>query len=183
MTALFLLLAACAAGGGKAEERALEARTRMISMERCSFTAEISADYGNRTYDFTVTASYQKDGESILSVTKPDSLSGISVTYSSLSFDGARIETGSLSSQGLSPLSAFPALLAAARTGDIAETGFETLGGIEAICFTCRESADGETLEQKLWFDPATGAPLRGEILVNGDLAIACVFTQFQFGD
>jgi outer membrane lipoprotein-sorting protein len=166
---------------------ALETRTRMLGMNACSFTADVTADYGNRTYDFTVAVSYQKDGESILRVTRPENLSGISVTYSkegtSLSFDGARIETGSLSSAGLSPLSALPMLLAAAQSGLMAECGFETLDGMDTLAITCREELEGEETEQKLWFDLATGAILRGEILAGGDTVIACVFTEFLFGD
>jgi hypothetical protein len=54
MISLLLLLCACGAGGGKTEELALETRTRMIGMTSCSFTADLTADYGNRVYDFTV---------------------------------------------------------------------------------------------------------------------------------
>ncbi len=187
MISLFLLLCACGSGNGKTEELALETRTRMINMKTCSFTADLTADYGNRTYEFTVTVSYQKDGESILTITRPDNLAGISVTYTKdgtdLEYDGARLETGSLSSWGLSPMTALPDLLAAAQTETISECGIETLDGMEALQVTCREEREGEALEQKLWFDLASGAPLRGEISVDGYTVITCVFTEFRFGD
>lgn len=74
-------------------------------------------------------------------------------------------------------------LLSAARGGLISECGFETLDGLDALAITCCEEKDGETTEQRLWFDPATGAVLRGEISVGGYTVITCVFTDFRFGD
>jgi hypothetical protein len=45
-------------------------------------------------------------------------------------------------------------LLSAARGGLISECGFETLDGLDALAITCCEEKDGETTEQRLWFDP-----------------------------
>ena len=53
---LCLLLAACGGGsGGRGdEELALDIRAEYLGMATCAATAEITADYGQRVYVFTL---------------------------------------------------------------------------------------------------------------------------------
>ena len=64
MMTLCLLLAACGGGsGGRGdEELALDIRAEYLGMAACAATAEITADYGQRVYEFTLDLQYTKGG-------------------------------------------------------------------------------------------------------------------------
>ena len=133
MMTLCLLLAACGGGsGGRGdEELALDIRAEYLGMAACAATAEITADYGQRVYEFTLDLQYTKGGETVLTVTAPEDIAGVTARLkdgaATLEYDGASLETGELDGQGLSPVSALPALLNAVQTGFIAEVGREDL--------------------------------------------------------
>ncbi len=180
--ALLLPLAACGASGD-AEEEALALRDRYIDMDACTLTADIRADYGERVYDFTVDAVYQKDGESRLTVTAPALLAGLTVCWkentASLCYEDITVETGYLTEDGLSPMTALPALLDALRTGGLTACSRETgADGTE----TLRVTMEDEAVSYTFWFDPDTGAPRRAEIAADGYTVITCRVTAFQFG-
>ena len=187
MITLCLLLSACGGGGtgGGPEQRALEIRGDYLSMSSCGGSAEVTADYGQRVYDFGMTFTWARDGELVITVTAPEEAAGVTARLAegetALEYDGVRLETGPLDPSGLSPVDAIPALLTAAREGFIAECGTETLGETEAIRLCCRDpdGQPGSGQEIQLWLDPAGGALLRGEISVDGFTVIQCTFTGF----
>jgi len=189
MTALCLLLTACAGGGGgvgAAEELALEIRTEYIAMAGCTATMDVTADYGERVYQYGMDMSWDKEKGMLLTLTAPAEVAGVAVHIeaggTALEFDGARIETGALSPDGLSPIDAPAALLRCAREGYIAVCGEETLGEEETLRLTCRdaEHAPGEGVETTLWFSVETHALLRGEVAIDGFTVVQCVFSDFQ---
>ncbi len=190
MTILCLLLAACAGGGGgsAAEEAALQIRTEYLAMGSCTASVELTADYGQRVYTYAVDLSWTRDADTLMTVTAPESVAGTAVRISKgetwLEYDGAAIETGPLSPEGLSPVDAVPALLTAAQEAYMAECVEETLGERAAVRVSCREAdaPAGVGTEIELWFDKETHALLRGEISVDGFTVIQCAFTNFTFG-
>ena len=123
MIILCLLLSACGGGelGDRSEQLALDIRGDYLAMTACTATAEMTADYGQRVYE------YSMEGETVLSITAPENIAGIQARIqngeTALEYDGVRLETGPLNEQGLSPVDALPVLLAAAREGFIAECG------------------------------------------------------------
>lgn len=190
MILLCLTLAACGGeeGGGSAAERlALEIRTEYIAMTACTAHMDLTADYGARVYTYGVDLNWQKEGDTLLTITAPENVAGASVRITKgetwLEFDGARIETGPLSDQGLSPVDAVPALLTCAREGFMAECVEETLGETETVRVSCRtpDVPAGTGTETELWFDRGSHALVRGEISVDGFTVIQCVFMDFQF--
>ena len=144
MMTLCLLLAACGGGsGGRGdEELALDIRAEYLGMAACAATAEITADYGQRVYEFTLDLQYTKGGETVLTVTAPEDIAGVTARLkdgaATLEYDGASLETGELDGQGLSPVSALPALLNAVQTGFIAEVGREDLDETATLRICCR---------------------------------------------
>ena len=188
MVVLCLLLSAC--GGGEAEaqnadELALAIRTEYLAMEGCTARMEITADYGDRVYGFTLDLSYTREGETTLTVVAPEEVAGVTARLSGeaayLEYDGVSLETGPLDESGLSPVGAIPVLLRGAREGFIAESALDTVGEQECLRMTCRdpEAPPGEGMELSLWFDAATHGLVRGEILSDGFRVIDCVFTDF----
>ena len=187
MMTLCLLLAACGGGsGGRGdEELALDIRAEYLGMATCAATAEITADYGQRVYVFTLELQYTKGGETVLTVTAPEDIAGVTARLkdgaATLEYDGASLETGELDGQGLSPVSALPALLNAVQTGFIAEVGREDLDETATLRICCRdpEQAPGAGEETAVWFDLETHGLVQGEISVDGARVILCRFTQF----
>lgn len=187
---IFLLLAAslCGCTGADDEnELALQVRSEVLAMESCSGTMEVTADYGQRVYQYAVEFSgnpKQADGLTMV-LTAPQEVAGITAKIekgkTSLAFDGVQLETGPLNEDGLSPLDALPAFLTAMESGYMAETGSELLGERDTLRITCRdpEQAPGQGLETVLWFDKAQKTLLRGELRSDGTTVVRCEFSAF----
>ncbi len=117
---LCLILLCSCADDGKAQ---LAEFTGIVSaVENISFTAEVSAQYDDKTAEFVL--AYEQTGESSsVSVVKPELLSGIraSLTGSELSleFDGAVLDIGTLDDAELSPMSSLPLIVRAMREGHL----------------------------------------------------------------
>ena len=157
---MLLLLTGCKAGGGgdEAQDLALTIRAEYLALENWTANCTITADYGQRIYEYGVTAA-RISGENGL-----------------LEYDGASLETGPLDGDGLSPVSALPALLHAAKEGYM-----DSFSLNESLMVLCRdpEKKPGEGTETSLWFDPDSHALLRGEISQDGFMVIQCDFSNF----
>ena len=184
---LMILLALSACGGARKDDpqrQALALRTDYLAADGCTAKLTVKADYGQRVYtygvDVTVTG-----GESVLTVTSPAELAGITARVtdgqSQLEYDGAVLETGPRSGDGLTPLSAVPALLECARFGFIDSCTMEWLGERDTLRMQCRdpELSAGQGREVALWFDLASRGLVQGEIAVDGYRVILCEFESF----
>lgn len=188
VTSCLSLVACGSPSGAEADETALEIRTDYLAMERCSATVDLTADYGERVYEYGLTFSYERAGETVLMLTAPEAAAGVSAHIrageTTLEYDGIRVETGPLDSAGLSPMDAVPALLAAVREGYLAETaleGTEEAGG-QALHMVIRDPdvSAGSGTEYQLWFDPRDRALLQGEVSVDGHTVVRCMFSDWS---
>lgn len=190
MMILCLLLTACggegAPGASKAEELALTIRTEYLAMSSCASKLAVTADYGERAYEYGLDMNWQKDSGFTMAVTAPEDIAGVTIQaaqgQTALEYDGARIETGAITPDGLSPIDALPAFLNYAREGFIAECVEETLGETPTLRVVYREpeATPGTGVEASLWFDPAGHGLLRGELSADGVTVIQCVFSGFH---
>ena len=181
---LLCLLRGCT-GADSNNDLTLELRSDFLSREGCSGVMELTADYGQRVYAYTVEFDGTvKDGMTLV-ITAPEEVAGITAniregqTY--LEYDGVRLETGPVNEEGLSPLDALPTFLTAMESGYIAETGSEMMGETEVLRICCRdpETDPGQGLETVLWFDKAQKTLLRGEVRSDGFTVIQCEFSAF----
>lgn len=187
MMTLVLPLAACGgAGGGNEAENALSAvRGQYLEMTGCSGHADLTADYGRRVYTYGVDFTWQREGETLLTITAPEMVAGttahIAAGETALEYDGVMLETGPLNEEGLSPVDVLPALLAYAREGFAAECSLEEAEQARRLRILCRdpEREPGTGTEAELWFDPETGALLRGEVSQEGRTVIQCEISGF----
>ncbi len=186
MISLLLLCLLCGCTGADSNnDLTLELRSDFLSREGCSGVMELTADYGQRVYAYTVEFDGTvKDGMTLV-ITAPEEVAGITAniregqTY--LEYDGVRLETGPVNEEGLSPLDALPTFLTAMESGYIAETGSEIMGETEVLRICCRdpETDPGQGLETVLWFDKAQKTLLRGEVRSDGFTVIQCEFSAF----
>lgn len=180
-----LLLTGCGGAGSRAEETALEIRGTCLSASACTGSAEITADYGQRVYRYQMDFQAGQE-ETVLTLTGPDTVAGVVARLpnegeSLLEYDGAVLETGPLNEDGLTPVSAIPAVLNAAREGYLETCTLEEREGREELRMLIRDPEQplGQGLESSLWFDTQTQSLLRAELCQDGFCVIQCQFSQF----
>ena len=181
---MILLLSACTGGaeGNEAEELALQIRGEYLAMGSCAGQAAITADYGQRVYQYELAVAVDGE-ETTLTLSAPDTVAGITARVTGqdgqLEYDGLSVETGPLDPEGLSPVSAVPALLEGARSGYIVSCALEEDGTLLRMDCGDPEGTPGTGSEVSRWFDTSTHALSRGEISVDGFRALLCEFTDF----
>lgn len=186
MILLILLLAACGRDS-KAEERALAIRAQLIGAATCTMESELSADYGDRLYVYTLTYQWNKAGGGMVTVLAPENIAGVTAIVeggqTSLTYEGVRLETGSLSSEGLSPLDALPALLTQCREGYISDAGFEKWKDTGALSVTYGDPSkeNPSPVTYRVWFAVDSGTPLYAEVMSEGKTVLRCEFHSFSF--
>ena len=138
------------------------------------FTAEVRADYGDRFYEFSLRFD---STASTIEVLAPESIAGIVISVADggtvLHFEGAEINTGSLTPDGLSPLAAIPTIAREWRSGRIVEAHFETMNGNETLVMTTEMS---DTVRHKTWFNRETGIPILSKIFSDGFAVIRVIY-------
>ena len=166
----------------EAEELALTIRGEYLAMDSCAVRASVTADYGQRVYQYEMAAAVNGE-ETILTLSAPETVAGLTArtagTDSRLEFDGVSVETGPLDDSGLTPVSALPALLEAARSGYIVTCALEEDGALLRVDCGDPASSPGSGTETVLWFDASTHALVKGEVSVDGFRAILCEFLEF----
>lgn len=184
---LCLTLTCCGGeGGSQAEQLALDIRGDYLAAAGCTAAMEVTADYGQRVYVYGIDLAWQREGESVLTLTAPEEVAGVTARLeagsTALEYDGVRVETGALDDAGLSPVGAVPVLLDYVQSGYIASCGMEQETNREVLRVDCRdpEGQPGTGRECALWFDPDTHVLLRGELSQDGYTVIRCVFSDFQ---
>lgn len=182
-----LLLAACG-GAGKdngLEQEALTIRGEFLSMSGCSGSAAITADYGQRVYRWELSFSVTSE-ETVLTLTAPETAAGLTARLPAgrdgvLEYDGAILETGPLDEDGLTPVSAIPAILSDLQKGYLDSCVEEDWEGRSVLRLFIRdpELEPGRGRELSLWMDRETHAPLRAELSRDGFCFIQCEFSDF----
>ena len=146
-------------------QRALDFRTALLQSGGCAFTAEVTADYGEQVYRFTMDCTWSPDGGAALTLTAPQTLEGIRAEVSA---DGARVvyeDTAvgfeSLAGGRLAPM-ALPYLLGSGwYEGYISACGMEN-GLLRMTCL-----------------DTQSGQPCRCEISYQGQTLLTAEISAF----
>ncbi len=176
LLSLCLLLTGC--GKGRAETAYESFSERLNETERLSFTAQLRAEYAHKTARFTL--SYAEDGTGgRVTVLAPELIRGVSAHVepggTTLEYDSVVLDTGSLDSFGLSPLSAMPVLVRALREGHV-DSAWEEDGKHTVQL----ESADG--LRCTVWFEPEGMTPLRAELISDGRVTVVLEIRDWREG-
>ena len=169
---LFFTLTACRSTQ-TADERILEIR-ELFQTSTQHFSAELTANYSDRVHTFTLRFSSEA---STLEVLAPEIIAGIVIEVSEsgtvLHFDGAELDTGPLTEDGLSPLAALPTIVYEWKEGPITGSHFETFHGIETVVMTTGVS---DRVQHITWFNRETGLPIKAELFQSGTLVLGVIF-------
>ena len=173
------LLSGCT-GAGKWENKLSERRKELSEAERVSFTAEISADLGDKVFDCTLLCEKSGD-ETVMTVAEPELAAGVTARISAddtvLSFDGVELSVGALPEGGVSPFASVPIFMDA-LTGDYAFNFNEetTESGMDTVC---AESYVSDGQSALIWYDAQTLIPVHGQIVSGGRVCIRCDISDF----
>lgn len=180
---LLVLLAGCGGNGTTAPEtRALE---RYAALTSFSGQAQVTADYGDKVYQYDVTLTGDL-ASGRLEVTAPKSIAGTGFSWSdgkgSASYGDVTLETGALCPDGLSPVDGMPLILTALTTGKLTSACEETLEGEDTLRLTLANPSypEGKS-EVTVWLSQEDDALRRGEITWEGETVIVYTFTDFTF--
>lgn len=181
-----LLLCGCGASDSDSPENlAALIRAEYLAMSGWSATVKLSAAYSEQVFDFTVKTVWQREGDTLITVTEPDLIAGITARIREgetiLEYDGAGLSLGMLDLSGLTPVSAIPALMGCITTGYMARCSWSGEGESRELVILCRDpnAAPQEGTEFILIFDPATHALKRAEVSVDGELRLTAEFSDF----
>ena len=174
---LCLLLAAC--GKSRGEEAVRNFAARLNEAPALSFTAGVRAEYEKKTARFTLRYEEDDTGGRV-TVLAPELIQGISAHVSpgstTLEYDTVVLDTGSLDSLGLSPLSSLPVLVRAIRVGHI-DTVWEEDG--KTVC----QFEPDDQLRCTVWFDKGDMCPMRAELMTDGRVTVYLEIREWAEGE
>ncbi len=162
-----LVLTGCASSSGGEMNRALALRGKLLKAESWNFQAEVSADFGEKVYDFGMDCQADDKGNVAFTVTAPETISGITGEISAqggkLTFDGTALDFGLLADGRLSPVSGPWVLVSALRGGSI--TGVGEQDG--RLVLNVNDSYEDDALTLDVTLDE-NDLPARAEIFCQG---------------
>ena len=181
-----LLLSACGTGTAAEtpEKAALALREAYQAMAGWSAVVDVSVCYSDTVYDFTLDAQWRREGETVLTVTAPELLSGITARIAAgetvLEYDGAGLSLGLLDGAGLTPVSAVTAVMEQIEKGYMARCAW---AGEEEqylqVSFQDPELEANAGTQFLLTFDRNSRALLRAEVSVAGETVLTAQVSNF----
>lgn len=181
---LMMALGGCTAQGtGEAEDLALTIRGSYLASPLITASCTVTADYGERVYQFSFDTVTTQD-KTTLTLTSPQQLAGLVVEIgegdSALSYQGVLVDTGALDRDGLTPITAVPALIRAVQSEYIERCSLEE-GVLRLLCRD-PDVPVGTGRELVIYLEETSGDLLRGEIFVDGTRKIDCTFESISWG-
>lgn len=176
LLALTLLLTGC--GGGE-KQLASEFAQQLQAAESVAFTAQLKAEYEDKTANFKLKFSYE-DSCCTVEVLEPELIAGIRAHIkdgeSSLEYDGAVLDIGALDARGLCPMSALPLVFEAMRCA------YTELAWLEDDVLCLRLVPDDE-YTVTLRIDKGTLAPAYVEIVYRERAVVYAEIIDWEIGE
>lgn len=163
---IVILLTGC--GGENAFiNQAIDLRSRISESNECSFLAVVTADYGDSVYTFSMDCKREHDGSMTMTVTAPDTISGITAHISKgtgqLTFEDKALAFEMVADGQITPVSAPWLFMEALSGGFISTCGKDGAG----MRIQIDDSYAGMPLDVDIW----TGEdqlPVRAEMIWQG---------------
>ena len=180
-----LLLCSCKAAGGETpEEAALAVRDAYLDGAGWTADADITASVGNKVFDFTLAVQWRREGETVLSITAPELLAGITARTAQgetvLEYDGAGVSLGLLDGEGLTAVSALPWLMEQVDRGYMARCAWAGENqGLLQVTFRDPEAEANAGTECRITFDRESLALTGAEVSVDGASVLTARFSNF----
>ncbi len=158
------------------EEKAIEIQTEYAQWENISITGDITADYGDRVYEFKVKFT-GNESEGTIEVLEPDEIAGLTAKIAedgnSLIYDGVELSLGDLTANGVSPIECIPMMIDQWSEGYIQNAVTDKLNDSDTVAITFTISEDEYLVT---WFEADTNLPIRAELFFDNNMVICCEF-------
>jgi len=175
---VLLLLTGCS-GKNQDMDRAMNLRSRLLA-KAVSFDAQVTADYGDKTYTFAMNCKADTQGNLTFTVTEPELISGITGTVSAtggkLTFDDVALAFDLMADDQFSPVSGPWLLMKTLRSGYLTSCTQEG----DAFRISIDDSYEDDALHLDVWLD-GQDAPIRGEIMWQGRRLLTIGVKNFTF--
>ena len=152
-------------------------RTRLLASDVC-FDADITADYGDEIYTFSMNCKADQQGNLTFTVTQPESIAGITGTVSAgggkLTFDDQALSFALMADGQLTPVAAPWILLRTLRSGYLTSCGAEG----EHLRLAIDDSYQEDALHLDIWLDKED-IPQRAEIVYDGKRILSLIVKSF----
>ena len=165
---------------GKRDEldRAMKLRAGLLGCLECSFDVTVTADYGDELHSFEMHCQSNGRGDVEFSVTKPESIAGITGTISSgegkLTFDDTALYFPLLADGQVTPVSGPWILMKTILGGYLTAAVQEE----ELLHLTIHDSYEEDALQMEIWLNEAD-VPVQGEIIYGGRRIVTMKFENF----
>lgn len=163
---IFLVLLTGCSHSASEIERGMALRGRLLQASSCSFDADITADYGEKIYTFSMTCEADARGGIRFTVTAPESIAGITGTVADdggkLTFDDTALQFDLMADDQVTPVSAPWILLKTLRGGYLTSACTEEC----LLRLTVDDSYEDEALHLDIWLNQED-IPLRADILYD----------------
>jgi len=161
--AVLMLLTGCS-GGSKEMQRGLDLRAELLKASECRFSCEITVDYSDKIYTFSMDCRCDSRGDLTFAVTAPETIAGITGNVSDaggkLTFDDTALQFDLMAEDQVTPVSAPWILMKTLRSGYITSAGMD--GG--RLRLTVDDSYEDDALHLDIWLGE-DNRPENAEIL------------------
>ena len=175
---LCLLLAGCG-GGESVLDRALEFRQTLLAGTGCTFSLDLTADYGDLLCRFSMDCQADDSGKVTFQVTQPQTLAGITGVLSgdtgALTFDGHLLAFDPLAEDLPTPVGSPWVLISTLREGYIRSAGQED----QRYRITMNHTYGENALQLDVWLDEKSN-PVQCDILSDGRRILSMVIRDFR---
>lgn len=173
-----LLLFGCA-GKENAYNRVILLRSRLQSCQSCTFTTNVTADYGDRLYSFSLQCTSDSYGNIQFTVISPESISGIAGSIEKsgglLTFEDRALAFDLLADGCASPVSAPWLIMRSLLGGYIRSSAMQADGLVMQI----DDSYEDDALMLEIWMD-AELRPNQADIFWQGRRIMAVEIKDFS---
>ncbi len=175
---IMILFTGCAVSDAPIE-KALALRSKIENSNGCAFHTTITADYGEKIYNFSMDCQTDKEGNLTFSVTKPETIAGITgkitTAGGAITFDDQVLAFQTIADGLVTPVSA-PWVLIKTIKGGYIKGCAETENGLEI-------SADDSYADNSLHLEinVKENLPISGEIFWNGRRVLTLSVEDFRY--
>ena len=156
----------------------MQLRAKILQSSQCSFTAQITAEYDDRLYQFTVDSKMDQSGDLYFTVIEPETISGISGKLSGsggeIIFDNQILQFPMMAEDLPSPISAPWILINTLRSGYLSSACNED----DVYRLSMDDSYNGDDYRLDIWLD-AEQFPHQADILLDGKRILTMKVSNF----
>ena len=161
-------------------DRAIAFRQTLLQQNGCRFTCDLTADYGNILYSFSLECEADKEGTIAFTVSSPESISGItgviSATGGKITFDNSVLGFPILSENLPTPLGGPWIFMTALRSGYIRTS--DDVGG--KLSLTIADTYEEDAILMLIDFDEED-VPVYCELIWQGRRILSMEIKSFTY--